>query len=130
MKKLNKIECLIQLEGMPINEEACYIIVDASEADPAKVVTLQKGEVLVCAGSIANAEQRQAAYERYKQAIATGVTPPRAGAELSTPFYVKVNISEIDKRTGLTYGEEAACTEIAKDLVKKIEVIKRGQERS
>jgi hypothetical protein len=119
MKKLNKNECLIPLEGMPVNEEPCYIVVDVSKADPAKVVTLQKGEVLVCAGSIANAEQRQAAYERYMKAVESGTTPPRADTKSSTPFYVKVDISEINKRTGLTHGEEAACTEIAKTLVEK-----------
>lgn len=119
MKKLNENECLVRLEGMPVNEEPCYIIVDVKKVAPANIVTVNEGEVLVCAGSIANAEQRQAAYERYKEAIATGITPPRAGTKLSTPFYVKVDISEINKRTGLTYGEEAACTEIAKTLVEK-----------
>lgn len=121
MRKLNENERLVQLEDMPINEEPCYIIVDASEADPAKVVTVQSDEVLVCAGSISNAEQRQAAYERYK-AIKAGLPPPSKETRICTQFYIKVPISEINHKTGLTQGEEDMCNEFAQEVVKMKEL--------
>lgn len=120
MKKLNENECLVRLEGMPVNEEPCYIIVDVKKVAPANIVTVNEGEVLVCAGSIANAEQRQAAYERYKLAKESGTTPPRAGAQASTPFYIKVPMTEVDPKTGMLSSEMSACKTIAKEALGKM----------
>lgn len=118
MRKLNENERLVRLENMPINEQPCYIIIEASAAGESVTETLQADEVLICAGRIANAEQRQAAYERYMQACKTGVTPPRVGEKMSTPFYIKLPLSEIDTKTGMTETELATCKEIGKELAK------------
>lgn len=125
MRKLNENERLVRLDDMPVNEEPCYLIVDANTADTSKVETLQADEVLICAGSIANAEQRQAAYERYLQCKA-GAIPTHTSKRMSTPFYIKLSLSEIDLKTGMTEAELTACKEIGKELAEKV---KQQEER-
>lgn len=119
MRKLNENERLVRLEDMPINEEPCFIIVEANAVGDRATETLKDDEVLICAGSITNAEQRQAAYERYMQAK-TSVTPPRADKRMSTSFYIKLSLSEIDAKTGMTKTELVACKDIAKELAIKV----------
>jgi non-ribosomal peptide synthetase component F len=94
------------LEGVPQ-----YIILPVEKAAPASVVELQDGECLILAGTIHN--DREAAEERFA-AAKDGHACPRADG---TPIYVKEAVENVNKKTGLSLAEEAACEPLIGELL-------------
>lgn len=117
---LKENERLVLLDNMPRDGASCFVIADASTADPAKVVPLGEGECLVLAGTITTADQMQAARERYENLLAAG-TPAhiQPGRSEAVPFYQIIPISDINKKTGLTDEEMKACRELVSDVAER-----------
>ncbi|WP_306568883.1 hypothetical protein [Faecalispora jeddahensis] len=105
--------------------EDFFFIVAAKDAAPERAATLEDGMRLVQAGTISDTETLTEARERYSVFTKTGTMPPRTKSP--TPYYIKVPVADIDPKTGLTNGEATALKDIAKTIVREIELKKEKQ---
>ena len=106
-------------DGTPLENVPQYMIVPADEADPASVVELKDSECLVVAGTVHNA--RKAAEDRFAAAKVGHACPCADG----TLLYIKDAASYVDKRTGLSAGEEKACEALVGDMLAAFAIYER-----
>ncbi|MCL2697025.1 MAG: hypothetical protein FWE74_02960 [Oscillospiraceae bacterium] len=95
--------------GTPLPAVPQYMIVPADEADPAAIVELQKEKRLVLGGmiytDIEEARKRFAAGER------------KLSTESGKQLYFVEDAANINKKTGLSKGEEKAIEPLLSDIV-------------
>lgn len=97
-------------DGKPLPAVPQYRIVPVDETDPACIVELKDNERLIMAGKV---NDMKSARERYAAKIAGRELPPWV---VDTSLYFIVDAENINPKTGLTYEDEEACKELAKDL--------------